>query len=150
MKKLIFGLCIAVLTVVAAAAVTSAATTPGATVIVPASAVKWTPMKGAPGAHVAVLFGDPSKTGSEFAMRYEVPDGFTFPIHYHPTTEEVTVLSGTLLYGVGDKVDASKMVSLPAGSYFAVPAGLHHYGKAKGVTIVEVHGIGPGTLIPVK
>ena len=64
-------------------------------------------------------------------------------------TENVVVLSGTLMVGLGDMMDASKMPPLGPGSVASVPAGLHHYAMSKGDTIIEVSGIGPDTLTPV-
>jgi len=39
---------------------------------------------------------------------------------------------------------------LPAGSFIAVPAGVHHWSVAQGDTIEQVDGEGPLTNIPVK
>lgn len=46
------------------------------------------------GAKIAVLEGDPSKEGP-FVFRVKVPDGYRIPVHTHPKTERVTVMSGT-------------------------------------------------------
>jgi|SRR5215469_10408992 len=123
---------------------------PGAPTIVQAGSVKWTPIKGFPGVETATLWGDPTKAGDQYAVRYKFADGVTFPPHTHPKLEQVTVISGTLLAGIGKTVDASKMMALPAGSYVELPANLPHYVKAQGETIVEVHGIGPDTITMVK
>jgi hypothetical protein len=112
-------------------------------VIVQPDNIKWEPVSGMTGLQSAVLWGDPTATGGQYALRYKAPDGFKFPPHSHPQIEQVTVLSGTFMVGVGTTVDASKMLALPAGTYVEIPAGLPHYGQAKGETILEVHGIGP-------
>src|SRR5688572_14835574 len=70
-----------------------------------------------PGAEVAVLAGDPSKSGMAFTIRAKLPDGYTVPPHWHPTDENVTVLKGTLLIGRGNKIVPKAMEELPAGSY---------------------------------
>ena|SRR5271165_3325163 len=119
-------------------------------VIVQPDNVKWEPVKGMTGLESATLWGDPDKAGGQYAIRYKLPDGFKFPPHTHPQSEQVTVLSGTFMVGVGDKVDAAKMLTLPAGSYVEVPANLPHYAQAKGETILEVHGIGPDTINMLK
>lgn len=111
--------------------------------IVMAGAVKWVPVAGMKGAQYGVLWGDPTKVGSQYAARYKLQAGFKFPAHSHPMWEEVTVLSGTFMVGLGDKFDASKLTALPAGSYVAIPPQVNHYGQAKGETILEVHGLGP-------
>ena len=119
------------------------------TVVVP-SAVKWQPVQGMTGLESAVIYGDPSKAGSAYVMRYRAADGFKFPAHTHPGLEEVTVLSGTFEVGVGDTFDASKMTALPAGSYVEIPPAVPHYGQAKGEVVLEVHGVGPYRLDLVK
>lgn len=133
---------------IASSTVVSAAS--GAPIIVMPNAVKWQPVKGMAGLQYAGVYGDPTKAGGEYAARYKVPAGFKFPAHSHPQSEQVTVLSGTFLVGVGDKMDASKMVALPAGSFVQIPAGLHHYAMAKTDTVLEIHGIGPDVMNMVK
>jgi len=101
------------------------------------------------GSSSAVLTGDPNKTG--FAIvRVKMPDGYSNTPHYHAHPEYITVMQGTLLFGIGDKIDKNKARIFPAGSFINVPAGLHHWSMARGDTIEEVAGEGPQTNIPVK
>src|SRR5258708_24047490 len=58
------------------------------------------------GAKFAVLEGDPTKEGP-FVMRIWFPDGFRIQPHWHPKVERVTVISGTLNLGMGEKFDWS-------------------------------------------
>jgi hypothetical protein len=95
-----------------------------------------------PGAKFAVLEGDPAKPGP-FVFRVKVPDGYRIPPHTHPKPERVTVISGTFNLGMGDKFDATKGESLPAGTYGTWPAGMKHYVWVKGETVVQFHGDGP-------
>ena len=126
-------------------------TTAMAPTIVMAGSVKWVPMKGLEGAWSSVIFGTPDKPGSgPYAERLKLADGVKFPPHWHAQTEEVTVLSGTLMVGVGDKFDASKLTALGPGSFVAIPAMLHHFGAAKGETILELHGNAPETTTFIK
>jgi len=119
------------------------------TVFTPAQ-VQWAAGKGPlAGTQVAALFGDPAKPGP-FVLRLRIPDGGSFGPHSHPVIENVTVLQGTLLIGVGDKVDKAKMVALPTGSFFSVPANVHHYAMAKGETIVQLNDNGPWAMTMVK
>lgn len=112
--------------------------------------VHWTAGTGdMAGAQVAVLTGDPTKPGP-YVMRLKLPDGYKFPPHFHGATEYLTVLQGTFLVGVGDKPDSSKMLTLPAGSFGTMPASTHHYGMAKGETIIELWGNGPFSMTMVK
>lgn len=127
--------------------VTTAAQAP--TIVMP-SAVHWQagygPVKGA---QVAVLWGNPAKAG-EYALRIKMPNGLVFAPHFHSESENVTVLQGTLMVGLGDKVVKSKMVALPTGSFVSVPPGVHHYAMARGVTILQINSIGPRTMMLVK
>ena len=94
------------------------------------------------GAQLAVLHGDPSKKGS-FSIRFKMPDGYKIPPHWHTNAEELTILSGTFMLGLGDGVDEASMHSLTSGAYHYLPAKKHHYAMAKGETVLEVHGMGP-------
>jgi quercetin dioxygenase-like cupin family protein len=114
-------------------------------VVVKPGDLKWGPAPPAlpSGAQVAVLVGDPGKTGSMFAIRVKLPDGYVVPPHWHPSDENVTVLKGTLLIGKGTKFDPGHADELPAGSYMRMPKEMRHFAKAKGETILQVHGVGP-------
>ena len=101
------------------------------------------------GAKLAVLEGDPTKAGA-FTMRLLMPDGYQISPHFHPATEHVTVVSGALMVGMGEKFDESQMKALPAGTFGMIPAGMHHYAKAKGETVLQLHGMGPWRLIYVN
>lgn len=95
-----------------------------------------------PGATLAVLSGDPSKS-EPFVVRLQAPAGYTVAPHWHPTDEHVSVLTGTLAAGMGDTIDKSAMTDLPAGGYALMPAMMHHYVIAKTPVTIQVHGIGP-------
>lgn len=97
------------------------------------------------GAKMAVLAGDPSKA-ELFTVRLSMPNGYTIASHYHPTDEHITVISGTFLVGMGDKVDAKQTMTLHAGDFATAKAEQHHYAIARGRTVVQVHAIGPFVL----
>lgn len=97
------------------------------------------------GAKMAVLQGDPSKSGL-FIIRLDMPDGYTIAPHWHPTDEHVTVIKGTFLVGMGDHIDPAKMLSLPAGGFITAGATMHHYARAKGHAVVQVSAMGPFAL----
>src|SRR5437868_809651 len=82
------------------------------------------------GAKMAVLQGDPSKADL-FTVRLDLPAGYTIAPHNHPTDEHVTVISGTFLVGMGDKLDATKMATLPTGGFVTAPAKMNHFARAK-------------------
>jgi hypothetical protein len=94
------------------------------------------------GAKMAVLDGNPM--GDEvYTLRLKLPDGYKVAPHWHPKREEVTVISGTLNVGMGDKFDAAKMKPFPAGSFAYLDPDMHHYVQTKGATELQIHGRGP-------
>jgi len=95
-------------------------------------------------ARFAVLYGDPTKPGV-YIVRLKMPSGYKVMPHWHPTDENVTVISGSFAVGMGDQFDA-KAKALPAGSFYSMPARMHHYAFARGETVVEVAGMGPFVL----
>ncbi len=101
------------------------------------------------GAMMAVLSGDPSQAGSQYTVRLKLPDQATIAPHTHGDTENVTVLSGTLMVGVGTTMNPASMMALTPGSYVSIPAGLPHYAMAKGDTVLQVTGVGPASITPV-
>ena len=103
--------------------------------------VQWKPLR--PGAEIAVVSGDPAKAGAPFVMRMRYKGVVRVPPHWHPTDEHITVLSGTFVVGMGERVDESAGIELAAGGYAWVPAKMPHYAWSKGDTVVQVHGIGP-------
>ena len=109
-----------------------------------ADQVKWGP---APpfvpaGAQLAVLEGDPMGTGS-YTIRFKMPDGYKVAPHWHPQRENVTILSGQLDVGMGDKFDEKAMKPFGAGSFAYLDPSMHHYVKTSGETIIQIHGKGP-------
>jgi len=123
---------------------TPAAGQPAKHVMMSADELKWGagPPSLPPGAQMAVLRGDPTKTGL-FVLRAKLPDGFTVPPHAHPTDENVTVISGSLMVAMGDKLDEAAMHAMNAGGYALMPARTNHYVRAKGETIIQVTAMGP-------
>ena len=138
----ILGLVVFVVTLARPLAATAA---PDGPIIVTPANVAWAPGTGHfAGTLVAVSEGDPAKPGP-YSLRLKLPDGATFAPHSHADVEHVTVLSGTLLVGLGDKLDVAHMKALDAGAYVIIPSGLHHFAMAKGTTIVQIHGNGPSS-----
>ena len=83
-------------------------------------------------------------------MRLRMPNGLKIGPHFHGDIERVTVISGTLLVGLGNTMRVSKMMALPAGSFVSIPAGLHHYAMARGTTVIQIHGDGPFSMTAVS
>lgn len=108
--------------------------------------LKWVQIR--PGNEMAVVYGDPTKAGELYAVRFRFADGFKVPAHWHPQDEHATVLQGTLLLGMGTKWDAAKLTTtMVAGSYVFVPKDMPHFAEAKGETILQAHGVGPFQII---
>ena len=108
-------------------------------------AVSWGPAPPfvAAGAQLAVLEGDPSASTGDYTVRVRMPDGYRIAPHWHPKRENVTVLSGTLKVGMGDRFDESKMGDFTAGSFAYLDPDMHHYAMASGEAVVQVHGMSP-------
>ena len=90
---------------------------PGPHTLVPPAKVTFGPGPPSlpPGATMAVISGDPAKT-EPFVLRAQMPAGYTIGAHWHPTDEHVTVLSGTVAFGMGDKLDKAAMQDLATGA----------------------------------
>jgi len=95
-----------------------------------------------PGAKITVLSGNPMAEGP-FVLRLQFPGGYEVPAHFHSGDELITVISGTLGVGHGDKLDRAKGTVLPAGGFVAMPAGHHHFAWAGSDAVVQIHGPGP-------
>ncbi|HEY4284506.1 MAG TPA: cupin domain-containing protein [Chthoniobacterales bacterium] len=94
------------------------------------------------GAKMAVLDGDPTKAGP-FTVRMQSPDGYKIPPHTHPGPERITVISGTLHLGMGEKFDETAGHEMAAGSFAVMPAGMKHFAWTTGDTVVQIHSEGP-------
>jgi hypothetical protein len=103
--------------------------------------LKWTPI--IKGCDVAAVDGDMNAEGSPFVLRLRCADGSKIPAHWHPTDENVTVLKGTFLVGMGETFDESKMQTMNVGNFVNMPKEIRHFAMSKGETIVQVHGAGP-------
>lgn len=114
--------------------------------IVANAGLKWddiTPEGFNPGMKIAAIHGDPAAAGSSYTIRLSFPDGYTFPAHYHPNSENLTVLSGTFQLGMGTTPDAAALKTYKTGDFLYIPGEMPHFGGAKGATVIQLHGIGP-------
>ena len=116
------------------------------TVVGSGAGIKWVaapPAAGLPaGTQMAMLFGDPAKDG-QYGVRLKFPAGAKIAPHTHPNDENVTVLSGALKVGLGEKFDAAKMTTLSAGGFVRLPKGTPHYALATQATIIQSNNVGP-------
>jgi len=146
MRKTLLAIGLAVLCTTMLTNISSAKS--GPTVVHPAD-LKWSPVEGLPGAQMAVVSGDPMGTGM-YTLRLKLAAGTKVPAHWHPSEERVTILSGTFMFGLGDKFDMAHLMVEPAGTFALVPARMHHYAMAKTEVILQSTGAGPFKMVPVK
>ena len=90
-------------------------------VVKPAADMKFAPLPdGPPGVTEALLWGDSTK--GAYGAISKFPAGWSAPLHTHPATHKVVVISGTWIHGEPGKPD----VKLGPGSYLVQPAGMKH------------------------
>jgi quercetin dioxygenase-like cupin family protein len=115
--------------------------------ILAAEDVKWGdgPASLPSGIMAAVLDGDPKKE-VVFTMRLKVPAGCEIQPHWHGGYERVTVVSGSIHLGLGERFDESKARKLSAGAYFSLPPKTAHYAYAREETVIQISTMGPWTI----
>jgi len=94
------------------------------------------------GAKMAVLNGNPGAAGP-FTARMNAPAGYTIAPHTHPTTERITVISGSFRVGMGTTFSESNMKDLGPGSYIVLPSGMAHFAKVTTDSIIQIDSEGP-------
>ncbi len=101
-------------------------------VALPASVIKGTPSIDAGGTlQLAVLKGDPTKA-EPFSIELQCSDGYKVAPHWHPTDENLFVLSGTFALATGDAYDPATLHDMTTGAYGFMPRRVHHFGLCKG------------------
>lgn len=130
--------------VLGCAATVAPAFAQSAHVLVPADKVQWgtAPPALPAGAQIAVLEGDPASKGP-ITLRLKFPANYEIPAHWHSMAERVTVLSGALHVGMGDKLVRTASQTLEPGGYVSLPANMHHFAWAGSPTIVQISLEGP-------
>ncbi len=113
-------------------------------ILVPADKVQWSPAPPVlpPGAQISVLEGNPSEKGA-VTLRLRFPANYIIPPHWHSMTERVTVLSGALHVGMGDKLDRQASQTLEPGGFVSLPAAMHHFAWTMMPTVVQINLEGP-------
>jgi quercetin dioxygenase-like cupin family protein len=98
----------------------------------------------AKGILIATLLGDPTKAGEVVVLRIKLPANSHIPPHTHPYAEVVTLISGTIGTGAGEKLE-KKGEMLKAGSLWVYPAKHAHYAwTGNDEAILQVQFTGPG------
>jgi quercetin dioxygenase-like cupin family protein len=97
------------------------------------------------GAQSVTLLGDPTKAGEMVVTRTKLPANYRVPAHTHPMAETVTVISGSVGFGMGEKFDDKKGEMVKTGSFFAQPAKHAHYvWTGNEEAVIQVQFVGPG------
>ncbi len=94
------------------------------------------------GAKLVVLHGDPGKPGP-YTLRLATPANYKIAPHWHSQREEVTMISGALYLGMGDKMSQKGARELKPGGYHNIPAKVHHYAFTKAPAVIQISGEGP-------
>jgi len=99
------------------------------------------------GGQVAILVGNPAKAGSVVVQRTKLPANYKVPPHTHPYAEIITVISGSVGFGMGEKLDTTKGEVVKAGALQAMPAKHAHYlWTGNEEAIIQVHFVGPAAI----
>ena len=108
------------------------------------AAAKWGPAPPMlpPGAQIAVLAGDPTKS-VPYTVRLKFPANYDIPAHSHPTDEHVAVISGAFFAGMGNKLDRKAGGRLVPGGFALMPANENHFAYTKTETTILLYGQGP-------
>ncbi len=95
------------------------------------------------GSKLAILEGNPKQEGI-FTIRAMFPPYFKIAAHNHPKDERVTVISGVVYVGFGDKTDTTNANKFTEGCYYLNPAGANHYvfTGSEGC-VLQITGLGP-------
>lgn len=138
-----------------AAAVSGAATDPGATaggagfVRLTPEQIRWEDVPDGHGAQIATIAGNPAGPGL-YVQRVRFPPHVMDRPHWHPGDRYITVIKGTWFTGTGATFDPSRSVALKPGSYMFHPARALHWDGSNSdeEVIVQVVGLGPVETTP--
>src|SRR5579862_4674907 len=99
---------------------------------VPAAALVGTPSVEMGGTlRLAVIQGDPTKAGRTYTLRLSCTDGLKIAPHWHPTTENVTVVTGAAAVGIGSQWNEAALKDVPIGGYFSAGPQMRHFVQCK-------------------
>jgi anti-sigma factor ChrR (cupin superfamily) len=95
-----------------------------------------------PGAKLAVIEGRMDRAGP-ITARLKLPANYRIPPHRHPGLERVTVLSGTVNIGMGEKFDAGATTPMKPGTVLLMSPDMPHFVWTKEETIFQLNVEGP-------
>jgi quercetin dioxygenase-like cupin family protein len=97
----------------------------------------------ATGMKAAWLAGSQNAPGL-YTIRVQIAADGVMPPHTHPDDRMITVVSGVLHYGFGDKADPAATKAYPAGSFFMAPGNQPHYAIGlSGEAVYQEAGMAP-------
>lgn len=106
--------------------------------------LKW--MDGPPGLPAgttfAVVKGNPDKKGM-FTVQIRMPANYAVRPHWHPTDENVTLISGKLAYGMSDQLDRAAAQAMNPGGTIVMKAKAHHWVFTGDGAEVQLSAMGP-------
>jgi len=140
MKHILIGL--------AALTITTSAGLADDMIVAHPDSLKWGPAPSLlpKGAEIAVVTGDPGKAGS-YVVSVKVPTNYQIPAHWHSKAENLTVLSGDVNVGMGDKLDKNHSSKLEAGGFIFLPSKMNHFLWVSGPAVFQIHAEGPFDIV---
>ncbi len=113
-------------------------------VVKPASELQWVDLPSLPpGAKFVVLEG-PMNQAVPFTARIRMPANYRVPAHWHPAVERLSILSGTLHVGMGEKLETAGTVALSSGGFTVMPPQSPHFVYTTNEPVeLQLHGTGP-------
>ena len=98
---------------------------------------------GGPGSMRTPVYGDPAQAGAYLHLIRVPPDTIGRARKY-TDARTYSVVAGTWLIGFGTRFDRSQLIALPAGSYYALPAGVAVFNATAGDgATIQIGGHGP-------
>ena len=117
----------------------------GKHVVLTPAQLTWNDLPALPGVKIAVIQG-PLNEAVPFIARVKFPANAKVPAHWHSAIEHVTVLSGLMHMGTGDKLDTAKTRAFGPGGVTIMQPGTRHFAWFPEETIIQLHGVGPWTV----
>lgn len=109
--------------------------------------IEWSPAPPSvpEGAESTVLYGNPGEEGL-FALRLRLPAGYHIPPHTHPRPEVVTVISGSVQFGMGEEADPEATQRFGPGSFLVFEPGTSHFLFTDEEVVFQLNSTGPWAL----
>lgn len=98
-----------------------------------------------PGGKMAVLYGDPTKP-ELFVMRLWLPANFRIAPHTHPKPELLTVISGSMMLGMGTAADKAKAHKVGVGAFSSMAPDTPHFGFTDEEAVIQISTVGPWSI----